>query len=61
MAQRCSPSKRAFPGEPKTLEQLSEGTRDQLYLALRILALREHAAGAMPLPFIADDILQTYR
>ena len=49
-----------FPNEKKTLEQLSEGTRDQLYLALRIVALREHAAGATPLPFIADDILQTF-
>ncbi len=48
------------PGERKELHQLSEGTRDQLYLALRLVALREHCAAAPPLPFIADDILQTF-
>jgi uncharacterized protein YhaN len=47
-------------GERKTLDQLSEGTRDQLYLALRIMALRDHAASGLTLPFIADDILQTF-
>ncbi len=49
-----------FPEERKELHQLSEGTRDQLYLALRLVALRDHCAGASPLPFIADDILQTF-
>ncbi len=49
-----------FPQERKELHQLSEGTRDQLYLALRLVALREHCAAAAPLPFIADDILQTF-
>ena len=49
-----------FPQERKELVQLSEGTRDQLYLALRIVALRDHCATATPLPFIADDILQTF-
>ena len=44
---------------PKALEQLSEGTSDQLYLALRIAALEDYARKAPPLPFIADDILQT--
>jgi uncharacterized protein YhaN len=44
----------------KTLEQLSEGTSDQLYLALRIAALEDYAAAASPLPFIADDVLQTF-
>ncbi len=51
---------RRYPKERKTLDQLSEGTRDQLYMALRIVALRQHAASASPLPFIADDILQTF-
>jgi uncharacterized protein YhaN len=31
-----------------------------LYLALRIAALEDYAAGTPPLPFIADDILQTF-
>ena len=50
----------AFPNERKALHDLSEGTRDQLYLALRVQALREHCATQAPLPFIADDILQTF-
>jgi uncharacterized protein YhaN len=44
----------------KPLEQLSEGTSDQLFLALRIAALEDYARSAPPLPFIADDILQTF-
>ena len=43
----------------KALDQLSEGTSDQLYLALRIAALEDYARKVPPLPFIADDILQT--
>jgi uncharacterized protein YhaN len=42
------------------LASLSEGTRDQLYLALRVAAVEQHAAGAEPLPFIADDLLATF-
>ena len=44
----------------KPLDQLSEGTSDQLYLALRIAALEDYAAAAPPLPFVADDVLQTF-
>jgi uncharacterized protein YhaN len=44
----------------KTLDQLSEGTSDQLYLALRIAALEDYATTGSPLPFIADDVLQTF-
>ncbi len=51
----------AFPNEePKAIDVLSEGTRDQLYLALRIVALEDFTAVSPPLPFIADDILQTF-
>lgn len=39
------------------IEALSEGTRDQLYLALRIAAIEVYAGNAEPLPFIADDLL----
>jgi len=48
------------PHERIAVSQLSEGLRDQLYLALRIVAIGEHAAAAPCLPFIADDILQTF-
>ncbi len=52
----------AFPDEePRELSKLSEGTRDQLYLALRLVAIEDYVAGGSPaLPFIADDILQTF-
>lgn len=39
------------------MEALSEGTRDQLYLALRIAGVEAHVAQATPMPFIADDLL----
>ena len=39
---------------------LSEGTRDQLYLALRIAALELHLVGAPPLPFVADDLFVNF-
>jgi uncharacterized protein YhaN len=39
------------------VEALSEGARDQLYLALRVAAIQAYAARAEPLPFIADDLL----
>jgi uncharacterized protein YhaN len=50
----------AFPDERQTVDQLSEGTRDQLFLALRVAEIERHLAGATPLPFIGDDILQTF-
>ena len=36
---------------------LSEGSRDQLYLSLRIASLEHHLDTNPPLPFIVDDIL----
>ena len=36
---------------------MSDGTRDQLYLAFRLASLENHAASTEPLPFVADDIL----
>ena len=51
---------RAANEPAKLIDQLSEGTRDQLYLALRLVAIETHVTTAPPLPFIADDILQTF-
>jgi uncharacterized protein YhaN len=51
---------RDFPEERQHIEQLSEGTRDQLFLALRVAAIEDHLTSAEPLPFIGDDILQTF-
>jgi len=39
------------------VEGMSTGTRDQLYLALRLATLEHYLDGAPPLPFIIDDIL----
>ncbi len=36
---------------------LSDGTRDQLFLALRLAFLEQHATHSEPLPLIMDDIL----
>ena len=40
------------------VEGLSEGARDQLFLALRLALLERHAGE--PLPFIGDDILASF-
>lgn len=39
------------------LAALSDGARDQLYLALRVAIVEAHCMSAEPLPFIADDLL----
>jgi len=44
-------------GAAYPVEALSEGTRDQLYLALRVATIEAYAAQSEPLPFIADDLL----
>ncbi len=36
---------------------MSDGTRDQLYLALRIASLEQHLKGGVLLPLIVDDVL----
>jgi uncharacterized protein YhaN len=35
---------------------MSDGTRDQLFLSLRLAAIENYIASAEPLPFIADDL-----
>jgi len=47
-------------GEFHGVEKLSEGTADQLFLALRVAAIEEHARRATPLPFMADDLFVTF-
>jgi uncharacterized protein YhaN len=39
------------------VEGMSSGTRDQLYLALRLASLELRSRTMEPLPFIVDDIL----
>lgn len=43
-------------GQAVDVPGLSEGTRDQLYLALRFAALQLHLGKAKALPFVADDL-----
>lgn len=47
-------------GELVEIEGMSEGTRDQLYLALRLAALELHLQQTIALPFIADDLFINY-
>jgi uncharacterized protein YhaN len=42
---------------PVQVSQMSAGTADQLYLALRLASLLEHVAHHPPMPLIIDDLL----
>jgi len=43
-----------------TADRLSEGTRDQLYLALRLASLERHADNGLALPLAVDDVFMTF-
>jgi len=47
-------------GEQVPLSGLSEGTGDQLYLALRLAFLEDYCSRNEPAPLILDDIFQTF-
>jgi uncharacterized protein YhaN len=51
---------RAADGRTRGAAQLSKGTRMQLYLALRVAGYHEIAAQRAPMPFIGDDIMETF-
>ena len=40
-----------------TVNGMSDGSRDQLYLALRLATLEQHLSKGEPMPFVIDDIL----
>jgi uncharacterized protein YhaN len=44
-------------GKGLELEQLSRGTRFQLYLALKLASLEQYLKSAPPLPLVLDDVL----
>lgn len=44
-------------GAEISVEGLSDGTRDQLYLALRVATLVHHAESDDPMPVVLDDVL----
>ncbi len=47
-------------GGSKAAAELSKGTRFQLYLALRVAGYHEFAATRRAVPFIADDIMESF-
>ena len=47
-------------GQSKTADALSKGARFQLYLALRLAGYYEFARLRPSVPFIADDIMETF-
>ena len=51
----CRPS-----GERVPFPALSEGSRDQLYLALRLAYIEDYASRAEAPPFIGDDIFASF-
>lgn len=44
----------------RSVSELSTGTRYQLYLALRAAAHADYATQRQPLPFVADDIMESF-
>jgi uncharacterized protein YhaN len=50
----------AANGRSKAAVDMSKGTRFQLYLALRVAGYEEFARSRGPVPFIADDIMETF-
>jgi uncharacterized protein YhaN len=47
-------------GKEVAVEDLSEGARYQLYLALRIASLERYLERNPPLPLVLDDVLITF-
>ncbi|WP_454659095.1 AAA family ATPase [Bosea beijingensis] len=47
-------------GGSKAAEELSKGTRFQLYLALRVAGYHEFVRARSVVPFVADDIMETF-
>jgi uncharacterized protein YhaN len=47
-------------GKTVPVTGMSDGTRDQLYLALRLAYLEDYSERCEPAPFIGDDIFTTF-
>jgi uncharacterized protein YhaN len=47
-------------GKTVNIDGMSDGQRDQLYLALRLAYLDDYARKSDPVPFIGDDIFTTF-
>ncbi|MGB9151728.1 MAG: hypothetical protein WCD70_01425 [Alphaproteobacteria bacterium] len=53
-------ARQANKGESVPITDLSDGTRDQLYLALRLSGVEELIAKGTVLPFVADDLFVNF-
>ncbi|MGC9220892.1 MAG: AAA family ATPase [Solirubrobacteraceae bacterium] len=53
-------ARRADGASDVGVDAMSDGTLDQLYLALRLAALEHHLQAARPLPVLLDDVLVHY-
>jgi uncharacterized protein YhaN len=51
---------RREPNEHVEIAGLSDGTRDQLFLALRLAGIEQHVRAHGPMPVIADDLLVNF-
>ncbi len=47
-------------GKKLPVEAMSDGTCDQLYLALRLASIEQHFENREPMPFILDDVLVNF-
>lgn len=54
------PAREGQPAEYVGMNGLSDGTRDQLFLALRLAGVEDHLAQCEPMPVIVDDILVNF-
>ncbi len=50
----------AADNRAKLAQDMSKGTRFQLYLALRVAGYKQFAQSGVTLPFVADDIFETF-
>jgi uncharacterized protein YhaN len=48
---------RRASGETVHVARMSDGTRDQLFLAFRLAAIEQYCRATEPLPLVADDLL----
>jgi uncharacterized protein YhaN len=51
---------RRASGVEITVDEMSEGTRDQLYLALRLTTIEQRLDSSEPLPLIVDDLFVNF-
>jgi len=51
---------RRVSGRTVSVDGMSKGTRDQLFLSLRLSYLEEYAQKVEAVPFIGDDLLTTW-